>query len=144
MCDISCLNILYNKEAEIVIYMKTKGNINLTSFFFYLLCNYETQARGHQRSPSDTQAFRQRTKRDAENELQQELQKLTNTAPENRKEEFTRQFEGFANLFKRFLEEEGPSLEWDRIQKLPENAVCNPVIFIYNIFLLLKISNLIF
>ncbi|XP_046820303.1 UTP--glucose-1-phosphate uridylyltransferase isoform X1 [Vespa crabro] len=85
----------------------------------------DRKARGHQRSPSDTQAFRQRTKRDAENELQQELQKLTGTAPENRKEEFSRQFEGFANLFKRFLEEEGPSLEWDRIQKLPENAIHN-------------------
>ncbi|KAI4494439.1 hypothetical protein M0802_008931 [Mischocyttarus mexicanus] len=85
----------------------------------------DRKARGHQRSSSDTQAFRQRTKIDAENELQRELNKLTDTAPPNRREEFGRQFDGFANLFKRFLEEEGPSLEWDRIQKLPEHAIHN-------------------
>lgn len=85
----------------------------------------DRKARGHQRSPSDTQAFRQRTKKDAEIELQRELQKLAETAPEDKKEEFSRQFQGFADLFKRFLEEEGPSLEWDRIQKLPENAIHN-------------------
>lgn len=29
----------------------------------------------------------------------------------------------FASLFGRFLQEEGPSVEWDRIQKLPAEAV---------------------
>lgn len=83
------------------------------------------QARGHQRSPSDTQAFRERTKRDALNELQHELEKLEESATGEVKEEFHRQFDGFTHLFKRFLQEEGPSLEWDRIQKLPDDAVNN-------------------
>ncbi|KAG7209035.1 hypothetical protein KM043_015198 [Ampulex compressa] len=71
----------------------------------------------------DTQAFRERTKRDALAELQQELEKLEGTAVGEKAEEFHRQFEGFGHLFNRFLQEEGPSLEWERIQKLPENAV---------------------
>lgn len=31
--------------------------------------------------------------------------------------------ERFAALFGRFLQEEGPSVEWDKIQKLPQDAV---------------------
>jgi len=81
------------------------------------------QARGHQRSSSDTQAFRERTKRDARDELQRELEKLQATARENKTTIFSRQFAGFQHLFERFLQEEGPSLEWDHIQKLPEDAV---------------------
>lgn len=81
------------------------------------------QARGHQRSSSDTQAFRERTKRDARDELQRELEKLEATARENKKAIISRQFAGFQHLFERFLQEEGPSLEWDHIQKLPEDAV---------------------
>lgn len=86
--------------------------------YFYL------QLRGHQRSPSNTQAFRERTKKDALNHLENELDRLLGTAPEPLKDSFRQEFNGFTHLFKRFVKEEGPSLEWDRIQKLPENAVC--------------------
>ncbi|XP_031829847.1 UDP-glucose pyrophosphorylase isoform X1 [Nomia melanderi] len=72
----------------------------------------------------DTQAFRERTKRDALIELQQELEKLLDTTPPGElKEDLQRNFNGFTELFQRFLQEEGPSLEWDRIQKLPEDAI---------------------
>ncbi|XP_066596355.1 UTP--glucose-1-phosphate uridylyltransferase isoform X2 [Prorops nasuta] len=84
---------------------------------------YLLKARGHTRSPSDTQAFRKRTKQDAEIELQQELDNLLETSPEKDKDEFQRMFDGYTKLFRRFLEEEGPSLDWDRIQKLPENSI---------------------
>lgn len=33
--------------------------------------------------------------------------------------------ERFATLFGRFLQEEGPSVHWDNIQKLPTEAVKN-------------------
>lgn len=36
---------------------------------------------------------------------------------------YDNEMERFAALFGRFLQEEGPSVEWDKIQKLPENAV---------------------
>nr|CAI5854891.1 unnamed protein product [Callosobruchus analis] len=34
-----------------------------------------------------------------------------------------KEFEGFQRLFRRFLDETGPSVEWDRIEKLPPDAV---------------------
>lgn len=99
-------------------FMRRIGKKNLGPFSWII-----PQARGHQRSSSDTQAFRERTKRDARAELQRELEKLQATAREDKKEMMDRQFAGFKHLFERFLQEEGPSLEWDHIQKLPEDAV---------------------
>lgn len=32
-------------------------------------------------------------------------------------------FKGFSKLFARFLDEAGPSVDWDKIERLPENAV---------------------
>ncbi|XP_011300568.1 UTP--glucose-1-phosphate uridylyltransferase isoform X1 [Fopius arisanus] len=83
----------------------------------------DKKSRGHSRSPSDTQAFRERTKRDAENELAAELQKLENTAPPHLRQEFHDEFAGFTKLFQRFLQDSGPSVVWEQIQKLPEDAI---------------------
>ncbi|KAJ8670659.1 hypothetical protein QAD02_001918 [Eretmocerus hayati] len=81
-------------------------------------------SRGHQRSPSDTQAFKERTKRDALIELENELSHIASTAssPAHR-ESVVQQNDGFKRLFERFLEEGGSSLDWDQIQKLPEGAI---------------------
>nr|QBH73764.1 UTP-glucose-1-phosphate uridylyltransferase 2 [Aphelinus abdominalis] len=83
----------------------------------------DRKARGHQRSPSDTQAFKERTKRDALIELENELGKITATAPEPLRESISIQNDGFKRLFERFLEDSGTSLNWDHIQKLPEGAI---------------------
>ena len=83
-------------------------------------------ARGHQRSPSDTQAFKERTKRDALIDLETELSKISATATNPiEKEAIEKQNDGFKRLFERFLEEDGPSLNWDQIQRLPEGAIKN-------------------
>ncbi|XP_043473368.1 UTP--glucose-1-phosphate uridylyltransferase isoform X2 [Leptopilina heterotoma] len=90
--------------------------------------DYFLELRGHQRCPSDNQEFRERTKKDAFNHLETELDRLQETAPGPLKEAFGKEFKGFKHLFKRFLKEEGPSLDWDRIQKLPDTAIqdyCN-------------------
>lgn len=81
------------------------------------------QVRGHTRSASDSREFREATKRDALNQLKKELGKLIDTAPEVKQDKIRKELDGFASLFGRFLEEEGPSVEWDKIQKLPSNAV---------------------
>lgn len=39
------------------------------------------------------------------------------------KQFYGNEMERFSALFGRFLQEEGPSVEWDRIQKLPGDAV---------------------
>jgi UTP--glucose-1-phosphate uridylyltransferase len=78
---------------------------------------------GHTRCPSETKEFHEVTKRDAFQQLQRELEVLITTAPDSKREEFKEEMDRFAALFNRFLQEDGPSVEWDRIEKLPTEAV---------------------
>jgi len=77
----------------------------------------------HQRTPSDSTEFKELTKRDAQIQLSQELEKILVTAPAVQKEQSRREFEGFERLFARFLQDVGPSVVWDKIEPLPEAAV---------------------
>lgn len=45
------------------------------------------------------------------------------TAPERKKEEFKDEMDRFSNLFNRFLQEDGPSVDWNRIEKLVPESV---------------------
>lgn len=64
------------------------------------------------------------TKRDALMHFELELKTLLATINnEELKSFYSNEMERFAALFGRFLQEEGPSVEWDKIQKLPEGAV---------------------
>ncbi|XP_072030967.1 UTP--glucose-1-phosphate uridylyltransferase-like isoform X1 [Amphiura filiformis] len=67
--------------------------------------------------------FRALARRDAERALIHELDKLKEEAPENEKPTLSKNFEGFQDLFKRFLQETGPSVEWANIQPLPKDAI---------------------
>ncbi|KAG8229987.1 hypothetical protein J437_LFUL008565, partial [Ladona fulva] len=81
------------------------------------------QIRSHQRVPSGSREFKELTKKDAQNQLELELEKLLETAPANKRPSIKKEFNGFCELFARFLQEEGPSVDWERIEKLPEDAV---------------------
>nr|QBH73778.1 UTP-glucose-1-phosphate uridylyltransferase 2 [Orthoderella ornata] len=81
------------------------------------------KVRGHQRVPSGSREFKELTKRDALIQLQHELDKLLSTVQECRQPPAKKELDGFAKLFGRFLQEEGPSVDWERIERLPENAV---------------------
>nr|CAD7407896.1 unnamed protein product [Timema cristinae] len=81
------------------------------------------KVRGHQRAPSGSREFKELTKRDALNQLNHELDRLHSTVSESRKPSVRRELDGFSRLFNRFLQEEGPSVQWENIEKLPENAV---------------------
>lgn len=85
---------------------------------------YDLQVRGHQRNASDTKEFHEVTKRDALMHFELELKTLLNTVKSDDVRSFyDNEMERFASLFGRFLQEEGPSVEWDKIQKLPADAV---------------------
>lgn len=80
--------------------------------------------RGHQRNASDTKEFHEVTKRDAFMHFELELKTLLNTIKNDELRSYKdKEMERFAKLFGRFLQEEGPSVEWDKIQKLPADAV---------------------
>lgn len=84
----------------------------------------ESKVRGHQRAPSDSKEFHEVTKRDALRLLENELDNLLVTTADPEKKKFLQnEMSRFANLFGRFLQEDGPSIDWNEIQKLPTDAV---------------------
>ena len=63
------------------------------------------------------------TKKDAQLSLSIELDKLLMTMPGGHKQVVEQDFDGFKKLFGKFVNETGPSVHWDRIGKLPHDAV---------------------
>lgn len=63
------------------------------------------------------------TKRDAQSQLDVELGKLLKISNDELTPFLRGEMDRFSSLFRRFLSEEGPSVDWERIQKLPEDAV---------------------
>jgi len=76
---------------------------------------------GHQRTPS--MDFKELTKKDAEMTLAMELEKLLKTLPDSGRKDMEQDFDGFKKLFCKFIHETGPSVFWDKIEKLPQNAI---------------------
>lgn len=64
-------------------------------------------------------------KRDAQTQMEHELQRLLKTSTAPSTTFLANEMNRFAGLFGRFLQEAGPSLDWSKIQKLPEEAVKN-------------------
>lgn len=74
--------------------------------------------------PSDSKEFHEVTKRDALTQLEKELSNLVQTTSEPEKTPFLQnEMNRFASLFNHFLQEDGPSVDWNRIEKLPADAV---------------------
>ena len=75
--------------------------------------------------------WKELTKRDAQQSLAHEMDKLLLTSPASATTATMRtEFDGFKKLFNKFIHETGPSVHWERIEKLPQNAVtsaCNIV-----------------
>lgn len=63
------------------------------------------------------------TKRDALSRLETELQHLIETLPEPKQPGTKQELDGFKRLFERYLRETGPSVDWDKIERLPEGSV---------------------
>lgn len=64
---------------------------------------FSLQVKGHSRTGSDSKAFIEATKRDALLLLESELRKLVDSAPAPEKERTRVEFNGFTELFKRYL-----------------------------------------
>lgn len=101
----------------------TRNNPNLPRMLILNLSVIHLQIRGHQRVPSDSKEFHEVTKRDAQTQLDVELDKLLKTSNDELKPFLSGEMIRFSALFRRFLSEVGPSVDWEKIQKLPEDAV---------------------
>jgi len=67
--------------------------------------------------------FKELTKKDAQISLSIELDKLLRTMAEGNKQVVEQDFDGFKRLFGKFINETGPSVNWDKIEKLPGGAI---------------------
>ena len=67
--------------------------------------------------------WKELTKKDAQKSLALEMEKLLIPAPASEKTSLQREADGFQSLFGKFIHETGPSVHWDRIEKLPHDAV---------------------
>merc|ERR1719431_217706 len=76
---------------------------------------------GHSRSPS--MEFKELTKKDAQISLAMELDKLLKTLPEGSRQIVEQDVDGFKTLFGKFINSTGPSVNWDKIEKLPQESI---------------------
>jgi len=67
--------------------------------------------------------FKELTKKDAQISLSIELEKLSKTANTGEKELIEKNFDGFQRLFSKFINETGPSVHWEKIERLPKDAI---------------------
>ncbi|TNN37175.1 UTP--glucose-1-phosphate uridylyltransferase [Liparis tanakae] len=67
--------------------------------------------------------FQEMMRQQLESSMHAELEKLLDTAEGAEQEVSRKDFEGFKNLFHRFLQVKGPSIEWIKIQRPPEDSV---------------------
>ncbi|KAM8809363.1 UTP--glucose-1-phosphate uridylyltransferase-like isoform 1-T1 [Eudromia elegans] len=79
-------------------------------------------------SQAGTSQFQEVIRQELEYSMKVELDKILATAPSNELEHTKKDLEGFKKLFHRFLQEKGPSVDWEKIQRPPEDSVsCNEV-----------------
>ncbi len=106
------------------------GRSNIGESFTHFLF----QIFGRARSPN--QEFRDRTKRDAQNSLNAELDRLIDVSKdrldETRASLYRAEFDEFKRLFGKFLEVDAQeSIEWGKIgSRLPSSAVSNQAVFV--------------
>lgn len=67
--------------------------------------------------------FKELTKKDAQISLALELDKLVRTCSEGERQVVEKDFDGFKRLFGKFVNESGPSVNWDKIERLPQGAI---------------------
>ncbi|CAD5122491.1 DgyrCDS10914 [Dimorphilus gyrociliatus] len=81
------------------------------------------QVKNHRRMSSDTGDFREATRRDAQIAMHKELDHLALTCPDHMRKQVRADLDGYERIFKRFLSETGPSVQWEKINLLPKEAI---------------------
>ncbi|XP_027034870.2 UTP--glucose-1-phosphate uridylyltransferase-like isoform X1 [Tachysurus fulvidraco] len=67
--------------------------------------------------------FQEKLRQQHENSMHKELEKLLSTAKGAEAEVSRKDFEGFKQLFHRFLQVKGPAVEWPKINRPPEDSI---------------------
>ncbi|KAK7580447.1 hypothetical protein V9T40_001076 [Parthenolecanium corni] len=75
------------------------------------------------RASSETREFKDLTKRDALDHLKADVQCLLETVPAEQREAARKNFNGFISYYEKFLKQDSNTVDWDKIEKLPSDAV---------------------
>lgn len=75
------------------------------------------------RASSETREFKDLTKRDALDHLKADVQCLLETVPAEQREAARKNFNGFISYYEKFLKQDSNTVDWDKIEKLPNDAV---------------------
>lgn len=67
--------------------------------------------------------FQEKMRQQLESSMHTELEKLISTARDNQAKVAKKDFEGFEKLFHRFLQVKGPSVDWAKIHRPPEDSI---------------------
>uniref|UniRef100_A0A8C5M589 UTP--glucose-1-phosphate uridylyltransferase n=1 Tax=Leptobrachium leishanense TaxID=445787 RepID=A0A8C5M589_9ANUR len=67
--------------------------------------------------------FQEAIRQELEEAMKVDLEKILSTAPESEMEHIKKDLAGFQSLFHRFLQEKGPSVDWGKIQRPPEDSI---------------------
>uniref|UniRef100_A0A9L0K6Q4 UDP-glucose pyrophosphorylase 2 n=1 Tax=Equus asinus TaxID=9793 RepID=A0A9L0K6Q4_EQUAS len=67
--------------------------------------------------------FQEVIRQELEFSVKKELEKILTTAPSHEFEHTKKDLDGFRKLFHRFLQEKGPSVDWGKIQRPPEDSI---------------------
>nr|XP_023408455.1 UTP--glucose-1-phosphate uridylyltransferase isoform X2 [Loxodonta africana]XP_023408456.1 UTP--glucose-1-phosphate uridylyltransferase isoform X2 [Loxodonta africana]XP_023408457.1 UTP--glucose-1-phosphate uridylyltransferase isoform X2 [Loxodonta africana] len=70
--------------------------------------------------------FQEVIRQELELSVKKELEKILTTAPSHEFEHTKKDLDGFRKLFHRFLQEKGPSVDWGKIQRPPEDSLFWP------------------
>ncbi|KAK2092554.1 UTP--glucose-1-phosphate uridylyltransferase [Saguinus oedipus] len=66
--------------------------------------------------------FQEVIRQELELSVKKELEKILTTASSHEFEHTKKDLDGFRKLFHRFLQEKGPSVDWGKIQRPPEDS----------------------
>merc|ERR1712051_236544 len=105
--------------------VQVKGKRNTTNITSVKMAN-PSNSKLMDKTMSQSMEFKELTKRDAERCLAMELEKLKRTGnlPQLQAQMIDKEFSGFQKLFTNFLAAESVSaIEWERIEKLPHDAI---------------------
>ncbi|XP_013860126.1 UTP--glucose-1-phosphate uridylyltransferase, partial [Austrofundulus limnaeus] len=67
--------------------------------------------------------FEQKLRKQHEDSMHRELEALLTSADKSEAEVSRKDFSGFKNLFHKFLQVKGPSVEWAKINRPPEDSI---------------------
>ena len=97
------------------------SGIGLKAVLFFVF--FQKRRGTNDRASSETREFKDLTKRDAMGHMKADIERLVQTAESSKRDQVRENLNGFLNLYEKFLKQDGTTVNWEKIEKLPKDAV---------------------